>query len=197
MSRYLYIGRSQAYTVPRPLYPTQPYFGSITPNFPLPSSTQTSITNAPASRLLIGVVRTLPNPRPPPPSLFSSPPLLSRCSRSRCASRCIDGSATIHGCTLPTETPIGGSAESRSSIAIVNVLSAGRGAKVGRMTEKWERVARNWFGRFSEGGGGWGWGRVAVLIVRLVGRGSVLACRKNGVRCSEAGICGNEAVEKV
>lgn len=162
------------------------------------------MTKAPASKLRIGVVRTLPKPPRMPssasaavavaPSAPAPWPRAAAClRRACCCSFCIPGSATIHGCTLRTDTPMGTSARSRSSIASVNVQSGGSGASVGRIVESRERVARNWEGRFCVGGGGLGKGRRAAGGAALMGGLPVLLAealgdREKGMRCSDGAI---------
>lgn len=133
-------------------------------NFPFPSSTQTSSTNSPSSKLLTGILLTafnpLPTPPPTPPATSSSSSshssFLIRCCCNRCTpSACTAGSETIHGCPpFPAFTPTGVSAFSRNSIASVNVQSAGSGDRRGRIELKRASVARNCWMRFSGGGGG-------------------------------------------
>ena len=113
-------------------------------NLPLPSSTHISMTNAPDSTFLMGVVLT------PPKSL----PLMN----SRCASPsfrflcfCNPGSAAIHGVSGPN----GGctSVSSRSSVIRVKEQSGGSAFKAEERVDNLEMVARNCSGRSAAGGG--------------------------------------------
>lgn len=155
----------------------------FSPIFSLPSSTQTSITKAPASKLLTGVTLTPPRSLPfflPSPSCPSSPsppiPLLSIPGSPfpLLRSFCSPGSAAIQGCGCP----IGGSTSVsfRSSIASVKLQSSGSGARVLERVERRVMVARNCSGRSDVGGGlkrfsrvaGGGGGFVVAFVVEEV-----------------------------
>lgn len=86
------------------------------------------------------------------------------------------------------------------------MLSGGRGEREGRRLESRERVARNCTGRFWVGGKGGERGVFAVVDVGRLGFGFAVVVDRlgsgrgeglKGVRCSEGGTWGKEAVENV